>query len=197
MINDLIKEHVAPLLKRHGFKKKDMTWNKSVNGFTQVINFQVSTYSDDQEESFTINLGLFSPEVWKVCWQKEPPKFIKEDDCFPRIRASQLFGKLSQESTDHWWRCSQGSNDNDLSNEVIALLEGKCIPFVDGLLTMQNISELYSSKDVKLLPIDKVYLGIIKNLTGDKVSSSELLDSVASISKAWAIRVEIVQKQLS
>lgn len=196
MLNDLIKSHVVPLLKRHGFKKKDMTWNKLVGGFVQVIDFQLSSYSDDQEESFTINLGLLCPEVWTICWQKEPPKFVKEDDCFPRVRVGQLLGDFPEKSTERWWTCSQSVSDVDLGDEVSALLEGKCIPFVDGLLSKQKISEFYSFQDVNLLPIDKVYLAIVRNLVDDKDSSSELLDGVGSISKAWAYRVEIVKSQL-
>jgi len=92
MLNNLIESHVAPLLKRHGFKKKEMTWNKSVDDFVQVIDFQLSSYSDEKEESFTINVGVLCTEVWKICWQKEPPKFVKEDDCFPRVRIGKLLG---------------------------------------------------------------------------------------------------------
>lgn len=197
MLNDLIKNHVAPLLKRHDFKKKGMTWNKSVDGFVQVIDFQLSSYSDDQEESFTINLGVLSPEVWSICWQKEPPKFVKEDDCFPRVRVGQLLSGFSKKSRDHWWACSQGVSDGDLSDEVTALLENTCIPFVDGLLSKQKISEFYSSQDVNLLPIEKVYLAIVRSLVDDKDSSAELLDDVGSLSKAWSGRAEIVQSQLS
>jgi len=68
---------------------------------------------------------------------------------------------------------------------------------VDGLIFKEKISKLYYHQDVDLLPIDKVYLAILRNLVNDKDSSAELLDEVGSISKAWASRVEIVQSQLS
>ena len=197
MLNNLIESHVAPLLKRHGFKKKEMTWNKSVDDFVQVIDFQLSSYSDEKEESFTINVGVLCTEVWKICWQKEPPKFVKEDDCFPRVRIGKLLGNFSKESTDHWWASSRSASNGDLGDEISALLEGKCIPFVDGLIFKEKISKLYYHQDVDLLPIDKVYLAILRNLVNDKDSSAELLDEVGSISKAWASRVEIVQSQLS
>jgi len=197
MLNDLIKIHVAPLLKRHGFKKKDLTWNKVVDGFVQVVDFQLSSYSDEQEETFTINLGVLCPEVWNTCWQKEPPKFVKEDDCFPRVRVGQLLGGFSVDSQDQWWMCSPDVDENALGEELCTLIENKCIPFINGMLSKQKINDFYSLSSINLLPIDKIYLAIVKSFLGDNESSSELLSGVGQISKAWSNRVEIVQGQLS
>ncbi len=197
MLNDVIKSHIAPLLKRYGFKKKEMTWNKTVDGFIQVIDFQVSSYSDEKEETFTINLGVLCPEIWNACWQKEPPKFVKEDDCFPRLRVGQLLGGFSGDSKDQWWVCSTDVNEDVLGEELSVLIESKCLPFIGGMLSKKNINDLYSSSSINLLPVDKVYLAIVKKLVGDKESSAGLLSEVGKISKAWSNRVEIVQSQLS
>ena len=197
MLNDVIESHIAPLLKRYGFKKKKMTWNKTIDGFIQVIDFQVSSYSDEKEETFTINLGILCPEIWNACWQKEPPRFVKEDDCFPRLRISQLLGSFSGDTRDQWWECSPNINEDILGEELSALIENKCFPFIDAMLSKKNINDFYSSSSISLLPIDKVYLAIVKSLVGDKESSSRLLSEVGEISKAWSSRVEIVQNQLS
>lgn len=193
MLADLIKNHVTPLLKQHGFKKKDLTWNKSKDGVVQVVDFQLSRFSSDEEEDFTINLGVFDPQVWKKCWGKKPPKFIKEEDCFPRMRVSQLLNK----STDYWWAYDANTNDSELGKEIEELLEGKCLPFLNRMLDQNEVVNFYSSDTEHLMPIEKIYLAIIKNDVGDAYSSDELLSEVVTISKSWATRVDQVRSQLS
>lgn len=197
MLKNLIKKHVAPLLKQNGFKKKDLTWNKSKDGVVQVVDFQLSRFSSDEEEDFTINLGVFDPQLWKKCWGKEPPKFIKEEDCFPRIRIGQLLNQSSEKSTDHWWTCSANTNESELSKEIQGLLEKKCLPFLDDMLDQHEVVLFYSSNSEHLMPIERIYLAIIKNSVGDVHSSDELLSEVAAISKAWANRVNQVRSHLS
>lgn len=196
MLEDLIKKHIAPLLKQHGFKKKDLTWNKSKDGLVQVVDFQLSRFSSDEEKDFTINLGVFYSQVWKKCWAKEPPKFIKEEDCFPRIRIGQLLNGFSEESTDRWWSCSAKTNKDELGKEIEGLLEEKCLPFLDDMLDHHEVVKFYSSSSDRLMPIEKIYLAIFKNSIGDAHSSDELLSEVVTISKAWANRVEQVRAQL-
>ena len=196
MLKNLAKKNIAPLLKKHGFKKKDLTWNKAVDGFIQVIDFQMSRFSSAEEDNFTINLGVFDSQTWQTCWLKEPPRFIKEEDCFPRIRVAQLLQEFSEEATDHWWICNAETDEESLGQEIADLLEAKCIPFLDSLLNHQSIIDFYSSNPVNLMPVEKMYLAIIKNSAGDVGSSSELLSEVSSISKAWSNRVEQVKSQL-
>lgn len=193
MLADLMKKHVAPLLKQCGFKKKELTWNKSKDGIVQVVDFQLSCFSGDGEEDFTINLGVFDPQVWKKCWGKEPPKFIKEEDCFPRIRVGQLLNESSEQSTDHWWTCNANSIESELGKEIEVVLEERCLPFLDDMLDQNEVVNFYSSSSDHLMPIEKIYLAIIKNSVGDAHSSDELLSEVVAISKAWATRADQVR----
>jgi len=198
MLKDLVKMFVSPLLKRHGFKKKRLTWNKTTaDGFNQVVDFQVSKFSCPEEESFTINLGVFFPDVWRKCWAKEPPKFVNEEDCFPRVRVAQLLNGFSQESTDYWWTCNTEVEIDKVGKEIEVLLEKECLPFLDKMLNIQNVIRLYSSGSVKLTPIEKIYLAIMKYSTGDIDSSIELLKEVSNISNVWANRVDTIWSRLS
>lgn len=197
MLKNLAKKNVAPLLKKHGFKKKDLTWNKSIDGFVQVIDFQRSRFNSVDEDNFTINLGVFDLQVWQTCWMKQPPKFINEEDCFPRVRIGQLLSRFSEDVTDHWWICNAETNEESLGQEITDLLESKCIPFLDGLLSRHSIIDFFSSKTVSnLMPVEKIYLAIIKDSVGDTSSSSNLLSEVSAISKAWSNRVEQVKPHL-
>ena len=196
MLKDLIKSYVTPLLEQHGFNKKDSTWNRPKDGIVQVVDLQLSRFSGDKEEDFTINLGVFNLQVWKKCWAKEPPKFIKEEDCFPRIRIGYFLNGFSQESTDHWWACGAETNESELGNEIARLIEGTCLPYLNDMSDHRSIIEFCSSGFIALMPVEKIYLAIIKNSIGDVDSSNELLSEVSSISKAWAKRVGQVRSQL-
>lgn len=46
------------------------------------------------------------------------------------------------------------------------------------------------------MPIEKIYLAIIKNAIGDTNESIKLLKSVGRLSNAWAKRAEYVVDQL-
>ena len=196
MLDILIKNHVSPFLRQHGYKKKNMTWNRIVGDVIQVIDIQLASHSDIEEGVFTINLGLFHREVWKICWQKEAPRFVYEHDCFPRVRMSQLLDNPSRECLDDWWSCAQVSNIEVLANEILDAMENKCIPFVDRMLTLKNIANHYRDKATHLMPIDKIYFSIMLSLHGEKALAASLLSNVRSISKALDKRVNIVQSQL-
>lgn len=196
MLKDLIQKHVAPLLQQYGFKKKELVWNRLNGRIVQVVDFQLSRFCSNNEEDFTINLGVFDPQVWKKCWAKEPPKFIKEEDCFPRVRIGQLLNGFSEESTDRWWSCSEKTNEDELGREIESLLEDKCLPFLDDMLDRHEVIKFCSLSADHFMPIEKIYLAIFKNSIGDDHSSDELLSEVSAISKAWANRVEQVRAQL-
>ena len=113
------------------------------------------------------------------------------------MRVGQLLNKSPVESTDHWWTCSANTNASELGKEIEGLLEEKCLPFLDDMLDQNEVVKLYSFSSDHLMPIEKIYLAIIKNSVGDANSSDELPREVAAISKAWATRVDQVRSQLS
>lgn len=197
MLKGIVKEYVAPLLKRHGFKKKDMIWNKHLHGVIQVADFQLSRFNDDDKESFTINLGVFDPVVWERCWGKSSPKFVKADDCFPRLRIGQLLGDTPTESVDHWWSLNSETDEEVLGKKITELLERKCLPFLGQMSDYRRIIEFYNANTLHLMPIEKIYLAIIQNVIGNISSSNALLNDVTDNSKAWANRVNIVRSNLA
>ena len=183
MVENLIKKYIKPLLKRYGFKKINFTWNRSKNGLVQVIDFQLSRFSSSGRNDFTINLGVFDPNIWSTCWGKEIPKFVNEEDCFPRIRIGELLSNSPEKALDHWWVCNCETNEEKLGKEIIELLEQKCLPFLDRMLTHNSVVTFYSSYSACLMPIEKIYLAIIKHSIGNIDSSINLLNEVRSISK--------------
>ncbi|GAK77959.1 hypothetical protein JCM19296_3568 [Nonlabens ulvanivorans] len=101
-----IQKLIHTELKADGFKKKGRTHNKVLdNGIVQVINFQMGQFQFDNVieipglrenlyGQFTINIGVFVPELYEKIFDPKPKNFIQEYDCEIRTRLSQkIFGE--------------------------------------------------------------------------------------------------------
>ncbi len=194
MLNNILQKSIAPVLKQYGFRKKGLTWNKSVDRKIQVINFQLSNFDSKQ---FTINLGIFYPQLWERCWLKKSPTFIQEDDCFPRIRAGDLIDDtISKEKKDIWWSYEKTADWNVLADEIFDLIDKKCIFFLDSMLEDSEIVKFTSSGDYLLTPIDKIYLSILFYDIGKYELFEQMVGDVASVSDGWSSRVSQIRHSL-
>lgn len=195
MFKDLINKDIAPLLKQYGFKKQNFTWNRTVKGVTQVINFQLSRYNDHDNQLFTVNLGVFHPELWEINKGKPVPKFITEFDCFPRERIGYI--NNINNNKDLWWTINLKTDVVELSREISNIIENKCIPFLEEMIDYHTVSNFYLGSPKVLLPIEKIYLAIIKNILRDLDASEKLLREVSNISKSWEDKVKEVHFRLN
>jgi hypothetical protein len=96
-----IQKLIHTELKADGFKKKGRTHNKVLdNGIVQVINFQMGQFQFDNVieipglienlyGQFTINIGVFVPELYEKIFDPKPKSFIQEFDCEIRTRLLQ------------------------------------------------------------------------------------------------------------
>lgn len=198
MIKNYIKQCISPELKKYKFKKKGTCWNRiSENNCIQVVDLQISSYGNENEGQFTINLGIFDPVIWKKCWGKEIPNFIKEEDCFLRFRMGELINDFPAESKDIWWQYNDESKIEDLCIEIVEMLENVCIPFFEKVTNYVEIDKLLITSQKKMMPIEKIYWAILKYEIKEFDSAQKLLDEVASISDVWEKRVEFVESQLN
>ncbi len=58
IMEHFIKEYISPFLRKKGFLKKGLTWNKTVGNVVYVINIQKSKFSKEDEIDFTLNIGI-------------------------------------------------------------------------------------------------------------------------------------------
>lgn len=96
-----IQSGLDPILKEQGFRKDARTYRRATpEGLVHIINFQMSVYGTAEKNSFTVNLGVYIPEVWRLRNPDCPiPAKPKEVDCSIRVR----LGHLSIEGRDIWW----------------------------------------------------------------------------------------------
>ena len=122
--NQVVKYSFQEVLKPLGFKRKKNTFYKPYEGFGQIINLQKSIYNSKEHINFTVNIGLFLPEFYKVYMRAEPPSFPSEPDCVVRQRAGWLLG-----GNDKWWDITGETDGAALSEELKRVVFQKILPF--------------------------------------------------------------------
>lgn len=193
MFEYFVSEHFAPMLKKQGFKKKNFIWNKHDNGFVHVVSLQKSRFSENNEDSFTINIGVFDPVTWHLCWGVKHPVFIGEGDCFPRARIGFLLARSSGVERDYWWACNEDTDIAKLAEEIFSIFDEVVFQFLSKMSDLREIVNYCNLGSLVLMPIDKIYLAIVIHRLGDKIASEELLEEVSCISKSWSNRVKNVR----
>jgi hypothetical protein len=108
---DRVQRAIRPSLKEHGFKSRGRTFNRlTSDGLTQVVNLQMgpsdppgTTYIPGLRENlyglFTINLGVYIPEVAELKSSGLARSWVQEYYCSIRTRLGQASGS----SQDLWW----------------------------------------------------------------------------------------------
>jgi hypothetical protein len=141
---DTVQKALHAKLKAAGFKKKGRTFNRTTeDGLVQVINIQMgsfdppgTTYIPGLRENlygwFTLNLGIYVPEVAKHRFGSEAKAFVQEYSCCIRSR----LGSLGGEESDLWWRNDAG---DEVLPDLIARLDRDGLPFLARYATRDAI----------------------------------------------------------
>ncbi|MFO3706947.1 DUF4304 domain-containing protein, partial [Xanthomonas codiaei] len=108
---DEVQRALRPSLKEQGFKVRGRTFNRlTKDGLTQVVNLQMgtsdppgTTYVPGLRENmhglFTVNLGVYIPEVSELHGGGPAKSWIREYDYSIRCR----LGPASGTAQDLWW----------------------------------------------------------------------------------------------
>jgi hypothetical protein len=114
LIDELLKLHLKPTLKELGFKCKSSTFFRQNGELVEVISLQKSASNTAIEGKFTINLGVYWPQVQTILGstlENLPPK---EYDCTLRERLGSLFSQ----GGDFWWGIRQDSDIRSVCLDV-------------------------------------------------------------------------------
>ncbi|KPJ91600.1 MAG: hypothetical protein AMJ53_11285 [Gammaproteobacteria bacterium SG8_11] len=134
-IDAIIKEGLAPLLKNNGFKKKARNFYREYSDRVEVINVQASQWNEGNEGKFTINVGVYYPEISKILEAPPVSGAPKEYDCTVRER----IGLLTPENKDHWWHIDGSVNDLEVAENVANQVEKICFPWLSEMSDLENV----------------------------------------------------------
>ena len=134
--NAIIKECLAPLMKKYGFKKKGTKFTREDEDLIYIIKTYKSRWNTKEEL------------VFRIEWALE----IKEEKKKPEVafKAEALYGDLYDFTKDaklQWFHLKENepdslSNDNNIKEKIVFNLESKVLPFIFSLHHIQDIIKI-------------------------------------------------------
>lgn len=196
MINELIKNYISPDLKKEGFNKQRLTWNRKQGEIVHVINLQKGRKHSDGSVDFTLNLGLFVSEIWTICWGKSIPKTVKEEDCFPRLRIGLLLADFNPMCIDKWWILSSIPEIEVVGLEIKEIINQKCFPFFQQFQTKEIVERFVDSSIQIRFPLEKLCYSILKKINGDDNTSRNIIGQLEN-DEYWGTKAKEIKDRLS
>lgn len=141
-IDTIIKEGLAPLLKKNGFKKKARNFYRESEDRIEILNVQASQWNEGNEGKFTINIGVYYPEISEITGAPPVKGMPKEYDCTVRER----IGHLSSDNQDRWWNVDGTVNDLEISENVANLVEQLCLPWLSKMSDLEKVKNSIINK---------------------------------------------------
>jgi hypothetical protein len=103
----LVREHLSPLLKQHGYKKVGLTWRirrEEPPRAWGVVNVQKSRWCTRDDITFTVNLGVYWDGAPVPVRDPVGAQGPAESCCQVRER----IGLLQDRPADRWWEIDGG-----------------------------------------------------------------------------------------
>ena len=178
--NDLLAQHVTPILRNVGFRKKGPIYSRTREYLSHLVSIQTSKWNDQSEFRFTIDCGVLVPGVVEVYANKKvgSPKI---EDCCMSIR----IGFLTSEKTDLWWALSESAHHGDgaIGQDVVRKTRELILPFLDQFDTIENIigfltdthSSTFASPRSRAQRL--AYAAIVAATTGQLGRAKKLIES--------------------
>ncbi len=187
LINKLSKD-----IKIAGFKKAGFTWSCECDPFVYIINIQPGKYMDHTEEYFTIYIGVYSSEVYNLCWGKEiERKNIRETDCCLRGVFS-IFIK----SKDNIFRLKTDTDIKDTKENIINLIENHIIPFFRKITTYEELyrTMVLFENDVVQKELLQIYIACAEFIIGNREQAFLRMSNIKNT--VWANKAKEVMERM-
>jgi hypothetical protein len=180
---DQIQRALRPMMTARGYKVRGRTFNRQTeDGLTQVVNLQMgpsdppgTTYVPGLRENlhglFTINLGVYVPEVARIHEGGEARSWVQEYHCSVRAR----LGETSGAPQGSWWHARP---DEDVIQDVRARLERVGFPFLDRFATRDKILSEWAAEGESLegaAGAPRIVMAIILAERGERERARALL----------------------
>lgn len=156
-IDAVIRDGLASLMKREGFKKSGRDFSKTDSESVAILNVQASQSNFGANGKFTINLGRYFPSVAQVVGGPQPQGVPKEYHSTIRRRIGQFLpGNL-----DQWWSVAPETDTAKLGAEVARVVEEVGLPW------FRRVHDL-PSLQTELGGFPSIELASVLLLLGDK-----------------------------
>ena len=131
----LITEYLAPCLKRHGYKKKNNVFFQQSADAITLISIQNSSMTIPETCQFTINLGVYFPQLAELLEQPGREKFPSRAELGQiNVRIGKLIPKAPG---DMWWRILPDNDWRSVAQDVTYAVETFGVPWVECVASIK------------------------------------------------------------
>jgi hypothetical protein len=181
---DELQSQLHPLLKQCGFRKHGRTYNRTTaDGITHVIGFQMGsfdppgiTYFPGLRENlygrFTVNLGVYVPEVARDLMRFEVKSVAHDCDCYIRTR----LGRSPRDEI--WWNVCL---DRRVITELTERFQHEAFPLFQRFESRDHIiNELrHETDNTDLVSVPRLVCAVILLQRGERDEARRLLAAQA------------------
>jgi hypothetical protein len=179
---DEIQRSFRSYLRDNGFGMRGRTFNRTTeDSLTQVINVMMGPSDPpgtrhapgltmNYHGLFTVNLGVYVPEVAKIQCGSEARSWVQDSRCCIRLGLLEASGV----TTRSWWRAEY---DDTIIDDVVACLHQYGLPFLDRFSSRDKILREWNGKSENLPEgcTPRIVLAIILAERGKIDAARELL----------------------
>ena len=172
-LNTIVR-FVGHELQNLNYRKSNRLFNRlQPDGIMHVINFQMGQNRSILRGKFTVEIGVFIPEVYKALSEKVVPKFVTSTHCIERER----LGVLGKEGKDLWWDLAD--NEISIGNEALKQLLENGEPYLFRFGSREKLLSIWEEERLqkKLSERKVLIMAIILSCNGKKKRANELLDT--------------------
>ncbi|RST48493.1 DUF4304 domain-containing protein [Variovorax sp. MHTC-1] len=132
---DALKQFLHPL----GYRKKAGLFSRELKDVVHLVEVQGSRHSTSAQAVFTVNLGIFVPElVYPDVREATKPSI-------PGGHWMQRLGVLCPENQDLWWKPETPEQALEAADDILNRLRLFGIPVLEALPNAVSLVELWKS----------------------------------------------------
>jgi Domain of unknown function (DUF4304) len=170
---DAIADFLWLELRTLNYRKSKRLFNRiQPDGIVHVIDLHMGQSWSTLQGKFTVEVGIFIPEVYRAFWEKPTPKFITSPDCDERKR----LGVLGKSGQDIWWDLT--GDERTIGSEVLDLLLKYGEQYFSQFSSREKLLAQWEQERFQknLSERKKLIMAIMLAHCGEKKRANELLE---------------------
>lgn len=133
-IQEVVKLGLAPMFKRHGFKKSAFSFARRSGAVAHYFNVQSSQWNRGAEGHFYLNAGVMFDAICQL-HGKPAPAIPKYDDCHFMIRLERVNPRLPQ-----YFKVDQATDPQALAGQIAGIVESSFVVPLNGVASVHDFA---------------------------------------------------------
>jgi hypothetical protein len=141
----MMRQHVAPELRRMGFRGSGQSFVLPSEDYWVLLGFQRSRSSSAEAVRFTVNTTVVSKQEWAQARERASylPERPTANTSYGTFAWWKRIGRLLPDGQDRWWTLSSGSAIASLAAEVLDAIRTYALPAIHQQLEASQSNQTH------------------------------------------------------